>query len=311
MSDVAADATGVAMHATRCAICNTADAATELYPANFDAGALNAAVFSARRLPDRVHFRMVTCDACGLVRSDPVAASSVLGRLYKESAFNYGDEVANLQRTYGRYLAELEELGVRKGRLLEIGCGNGFFLEEAAAQGYADVRGVEPSRAAVAAASPERRPGIVCDVMRPGLFDAASFDVICLFQVLDHLPEPAALLDECFRLLRPGGLMLCLNHDVGALSARVLRDRSPIVDIEHTYLYDRRTMARLFAGRGFRVRRVRGARNTYTLQYVARLVPLPSALKRGVLGALRATRLGRARVAVALGNQYLVAQKPA
>src|SRR5207248_2471865 len=104
----------------------------------------------ARRLPDGIRYRIAKCRTCGLVRSDPVVAPEVLARLYVQSTFDYGDEVANLTRTYGRYLAKLASYGVRKGALLEIGCGNGFFLVEALARGYTTVRGCEPSAAAVA-----------------------------------------------------------------------------------------------------------------------------------------------------------------
>ena len=58
--------------------------------------------------------------------------------------------------------------------------------------------------------------------MRPGLFGAGQFDVICLFQVSTMCPNPDVLLDACFAALRPGGLVLSLNHNVGAVSARLL-----------------------------------------------------------------------------------------
>ena len=147
----------VELRNTRCAICGTEGNAAELYPANFDPQALNPAVFSARRLPDRVHYRLVKCKTCGLVRSDPIATPELLAQLYHQSTFTYTDEVADLKRTYGRYLAGLDKYGARKDTLLEIGCGNGFFLQQALAQGYRSVRGVEPSRAAVSQAAPEVR----------------------------------------------------------------------------------------------------------------------------------------------------------
>ena len=300
----------VELRNTRCAICGTEGNATELYPANFDPGALNPAVFSARRLPDRVHYRLVKCNACGLVRSDPVAPPELLAQLYHQSTFNYTDEVADLKRTYGRYLAMLDDYGARKGALLEIGCGNGFFLQQALAQGYRSVRGVEPSQAAVSQAAPEVRDSIVCDLMRPGLFGPAEFDVICLFQVFDHVPDPAALLDACFAALRPGGLVLCLNHNVAAVSARLLGERSPIVDIEHTYLYSPATMTRIFTAHGFRVRKVGSVRNQYSLRYLVRLLPLPAGLKGAALGWLQRHSVGRLRLRVPLGNLFLVAQKP-
>ena len=301
----------VELRTTRCAICGTEGNANELYPANFDPEALNPAVFSARRLPDRIHYRMVKCNTCGLVRSDPIADPALLEQLYRQSAFTYGDEVADLKHTYGRYLAKLDRYGANKDALLEIGCGNGFFLEEALTQGYRTVRGVEPSRAAISQALPMVRDSIVCDVMHAGLFAPASFDVICLFQVFDHALDPAALLDACFAALRPGGLVLSLNHNVRAFSARLLGERSPIIDIEHTYLYDPATMPQIFAAHGFQIRRVGGVCNRYALYYLTRLTPLPGASKRVALACLKRLAIGRLRVSVPLGNIYLVAQKPA
>ena len=300
----------VELHPTRCAVCGTEGNSTELYPANFDLRAFNAIVFSARRSPDGIHYRMVKCNTCGLVRSDPLADPQVLKQLYARSHFDYSDEVPNLKLTYSHYLRNLADYGVKKAALLEIGCGNGFFLEEALAEGYASVRGVEPSTAAVARANPEVRPYIVCDTMRSGLFAPEQFDVICMFQVLDHIPDPGGLLEECFRTLKPGGLVLCINHDIEALSARLLKDRSPIIDIEHTYLYSPTTMARLFEGRGFQVKRVGSVSNTYTLYYLARLAPFPVLLQRTILALLKSSPIGRIRLKVALGNLYTVSRKP-
>jgi SAM-dependent methyltransferase len=304
-------APAVELRNTRCAICGTEGNARELYAANFDPQALNPAVFSARRLPDRVHYRMVKCHTCGLVRSDPVAPLELVAQLYQQSSFTYTDEVADLKRTYGRYLAMLDGFGAQKGTLLEIGCGNGFFLQQALAQGYRSARGVEPSRAAVNGAAPEVRDGIVCDLMRAGLFGPGEFDVICLFQVFDHVPDPGTLLDACRVALRPGGLLLALNHNVEAASARLLGERSPIVDIEHTYLYSPATMARLFSLHGFRVLKAGSAWNRYSLRYLVRLLPLPRGPKGTLLAWLQRRAIGGLRLCVPLGNLYLVAQRPA
>lgn len=292
--------------ATTCAICGPHPDADILYEANFEPDDLNPDVFSARRSPDRIHYRLVRCRRCRLVRSDPVADAEMLSKLYERSHFDYGDEAKNLQRTYGRYLTALTRFGVDQGSLLEIGCGNGFLLEAALDLGWHNVRGVEPSREAVARASPRVRAAIVRDVMRPGLFERASFDAICLFQVLDHLADPGAVLDECHRLLRPEGVVLCFNHNVEALSARLLGERSPIIDIEHTYLYSPSTLGRLFDDHGFEVLEVGSARNRYSLRYLAHLLPLPGLLKRVTLGCLSGSRVGLLALSVPLGNLYLI-----
>lgn len=296
---------------TSCAICGTFGHAEELYSANFSADAFSSAVFSARRLPDRLHYRLVRCLHCGLVRSDPVAQSELLGSLYEHSAVTYNEEIPYLRRTYGRYLDKALHFVSKNDTLLEIGCGDGFFLAEAIARGMSDVWGVEPSTQAVASASEHLRKRLVRDVMRPGLFSPEQFGLICLFQVFDHLPDPAGLVAECHRLLRPGGVVLALNHDVAAWSARMLGERSPIIDIEHTYLYSRETMSRIFQQAGYEIVEAGSAWNLYPLRYLLRLTPLPIALKRAATVIASATGLGKLSCWVPLGNLFQIARKPA
>lgn len=300
----------VILSPTRCAICGTTDNSDELYAATIGADVFTPERFSARRRPDRRHHRIVRCRSCGLVRSDPAAPPNILARLYTDAELTYGEEVANIRATYGRYLDRAVPESDRRGVLLEIGCGNGFALVEALERGWADVRGVEPTVSAVERADPQIRPRIVCDVMKPGLFEHESFDTVCIFQTLDHLPDPGEILDECFRLLRPRGRLLCLNHDVASLSARFLGERSPIVDIEHTYLYSVGTLTQLLAKHGYGVVESGSVRNTYSFRYLLQMAPLSGGVFDRLLDRMGRSRIARIRLTVPLGNLYVVAEKP-
>lgn len=300
----------VNLHSTRCAWCGTEGNANEVYRANFDLMDFNPAVFSARRMPDRLHYRMVRCRTCGLLRSDPVADTAMLENLYRQSVQSYGAEVTHIRSSYGRYLDMLGKLGGRKSALLEIGCGSGFVLEEALLRGYGEVWGIEPSAEAAARAAPGIREHILRDVLRPGLLPDDKFDAICMFQVFDHLPDPNGSLDICCRLLKPGAMLLALNHDEAALPARLLGEKSPIIDIEHTYLYSRKSIAAIFARHGLDVMRVGAALNHYSLQYLAQLMPLPRGVKQVGLRVLETTRAGRLGLTIGLGNLFIVAKKP-
>lgn len=294
---------------TSCAICGPNVDAAELYPANFSVADFTPAVFSARRLPDRIHFRIVRCLQCGLIRSDPVLRGEMLAALYAESTFDYGTELPNLRATYRRYVDRLRRLDRDQNSLLEIGCGNGFVLEEAASLGYQRVAGVEPSSDAVQQAKPAIQASITIDVMRHGLFEPGSFDAICLFQTFDHLPDPGGILELCRDALRDGGLLLLLNHDAEAFSARVLGERSPIIDIEHTYLFSSRTLREIVEQRGFEVERQGAVRNTVSVRYLTQLAPLPAGPKRAIARRLDKFLVGRLRLTLPLGNQFLIARK--
>lgn len=267
-------------------------------------------VFSARRMPDRIHYRMVRCQKCGLLRSDPMANEETLARLYSKSTLEYSDEIPNLRLTYGRFMSRLLHHVSKPASLLEIGCGNGFALEEALLRGFSKVRGVEPSHTAVAAAPAAIGSNIVCGMMRPGLFGEGEFDAVCMFQVLDHILDPGPLLTECFRVLKPGGVMLCINHNSEALSARVLGEFSPIVDIEHAYLYSTSTMRQLFLKHGFRVLAGGSVLDTISVAHLIHLLPMPRGLKTRLLEGTIEKTLRRWRIRLPLGNLFLIAQRP-
>lgn len=297
------------MQATLCPICDTDQADQELYPANFREADLTPEVFSARRRPDRLHYRMVRCDRCGLLRSSPILPAGALASLYASSHFTYGTEAAFARRTYGHYLRRARGWAHGEGSLLEIGCGNGFFLEEALEQGYQRVAGVEPSAEAIAQASEAVRPHISPGMYQSGSFPPGSFDMICAFQVFDHVPDPTSMLRAVREDLKDDGVALFINHDVGGFLNRVLGESSPIVDIEHTVLFDKASMRRLLERCGFVVREVFSVRNTYPLQYWSRLAPLPRALKPGFDSLLARTGLGRIPVTLGAGNLGVVASK--
>lgn len=253
---------------------------------------------------------------CGLVRSDPVIDQELMAELYTKSSQTYDQEVANFTESYAQYLDRAMAVlfqtyssSVHEKALLEIGCGSGFLLENALKQGFYDITGIEPSQQAVEKSSPVIRPHIICDIFRPGLLPEERYDLICMFQVLDHIADPGILLDECCRALRRGGGILCFNHDVQALSARLLGERSPIIDIEHTYLYSKATIRKIFQAHGFIVREISSGTNIYTLRYLFQLLPIPEKIKGAFLSLLPNLSIGRMKLQVRLGNLYLVAQK--
>jgi hypothetical protein len=110
-------------------------------------------------------------------------------------------------------------------------------------------------------------------------------------------------------MLRPGGLLLFLNHDAESPSAKVLGERSPIIDVEHFYLYSRETLRKLVRAHGFEVVESGSVWNDYTVGYMARLLPLPRGIKGGLQRSLAASRLGSLRARMPLGNLYLVARR--
>lgn len=98
------------------------------------------------------------------------------------------------------------ELG-RPGRILDVGCGTGTVLGVGARRGW-QVAGVEISPSAAAAARANYGVDVTVGTLQSANFPTASFDVVWLQHVLEHVPNPIALLQEIKRVLRPGGVLV-------------------------------------------------------------------------------------------------------
>lgn len=295
------------MQQVECAICERKGNYDVLFRQNFDPSSLDKKIFSARRLPDRIHYQIVRCSICGLVYSTPILEESKLENLYKKSEFTYGTEIPYLKKTYGRYLKRFESLLSGKETLLDIGCGSGFFLEEAQTLGFREVYGVEPSIDAIEKASAAMKSSIINSVFKKGLFENEFFDVVCFFQTLDHINKPNTFLSNVWGILKKGGLVLAINHDANSPSAKLLGEKCPIYDVEHTYLYDKSTMKKLFEKHQFKVAWVGSVSNTYPISYWLRMSPLP--FKNTLLKLLSLVRIDKLNLTFKGGNLGLVAIK--
>lgn len=296
---------------TKCPIDGSDDSDVELYPANFDSNQVTPEVFSARRMTDHIHYRMVRNTRTGCVRADPILDSETVLNLYRKSSVTDAETAQLAAKTYLKYLKHALPLLPDRRGVLEIGCGHGMFLQQLDGLGFGVLKGLELSEDALTKAPAALQPHIVQKPLEVGLFDSSTFSLVCGFQVLDHLPDPNACLRSAYEALVPGGIMYWICHDVDSFFARILGRRCPIIDIEHVVLYNRRTIKALFEHCGFEVIDIFGVRNSYPLDYWMRLAPVPLVLKGSARKVLDISGLGRCRLTANLGNMGLVARKPA
>jgi 2-polyprenyl-3-methyl-5-hydroxy-6-metoxy-1,4-benzoquinol methylase len=160
-------------------------------------------------LPEGVLLR---CSACGQL------VSQVAESRYRESmaafdraGFNQpqGRELARRNQVAKRRLRAISRmLGKAPGvlRVLDVGCSRGHFVAAAVDAGF-HAEGVEPAPQ-IAAAARERGLVVHTGLLEEQHFPDGSFDALTLFEVIEHLREPCALLRECRRVLRPGGIVL-------------------------------------------------------------------------------------------------------
>ena len=293
---------------TKCAICLTGTHDQEVYAANFRPEDLNPEVFTARRRPDRLHYRMVICRQCGLMRANPVLSHQTLSILYEQSHGHHAQLSQAAADTYAHYFQENFSPFPFQGRVLEIGCGPGFFLKALIGKDYNQVHGVEPSREAVEQAG-EIKGLIYNGMFGSGIYPNGYFDVICAFQMFDHLSDPGQFLKDCRDNLKPQGSLFLIMHNIKALPAQVLGRNCPMLDIEHPFLYDPKTIIQMLEANGFEVQKKFSVFNRYPLSYWMQLLPLPAGFKRSMLDFLQKTPVGNIPVTLGLGNMGIVARK--
>lgn len=295
--------------ATKCAICGEYSNSDVHLPANGLGSRPVTELFSARRLPDRIYYQWVRCKSCDLLRSDPVHEVD-LARLYEKSGFDYSSELEGLTKTYMKIVNNLLKVKKSSLSIYEVGGGNGFFLAAAKDSGFKEVCGVEPSAEAIEMARPDIKAKLIKSMMGPGVIPRESFDVGAMFHTLDHLPDPGGVLTACKDALVPGGLFVVAVHNEQSISARLLGGKSPIFDIEHTYLFSQATAKKLFQSAGFVDVESGVYWNTYSLAYLLHLLPLNQDLKTRMLSSALGPILRRIKLTVPLGNIWISGRKP-
>ncbi|EKE14753.1 MAG: methyltransferase type 11 [uncultured bacterium] len=291
----------------RCAICESDNDYQILYKKNFKLSDLNVNTFSARRLPDKIHYQLVKCNQCELVRSTPIVEIKCLSQLYKKSLLSYDDEINNLTTTYNNSVKPILKKLPKNAKILEIGCGNGFILKAIYDLGYKNVFGIEPSTDANSKSNPKIKKNIITDILKPGLFNKESFDFIFFFQTFDHIPEPNKFLKECYHLLKKNGYILSFNHNIDSFSAKLLGEKSPIIDIEHIFLYSPKTIKAIFKKNGFIINKVYFPKNTLSIKHLFWLLPIPKKIKQKIIKS--ESELLDKKINIKIGNICIEGQK--
>lgn len=138
------------------------------------------------------------------------------------------------------------------GRLLDVGCAAGFFLAEA--RRYFDVRGVELSEYSSRFAREHLGLPVFTGSLAAAGFADASFDLITLWDVIEHVPDPFDVLRECRRLLRPSGHVVLTTGDIGSgYAMRSGPNWHLLAPPWHLYYFSRRTMASMAVRAGLSI----------------------------------------------------------
>lgn len=278
------------------------------FPATMDGAKLDVDAFRCTTPDYGDHAQIVECRHCGLVYANPRWSSEQLVDAYMAvEDETYQEERAGRELTFEKHLKALEKrTGPAAGRsLLDVGAYIGVFVEAAAASGW-ETWGIEPSTWAVTKAQ-ARGLNVINGTQDSPELQGRTFDVVTMWDVIEHVDDPSAELAKAYQLLKPGGWLAAHTMDIDSLVARLMGRRWPWLMNMHLYYFSQKSLARMLAENGFEVV-WSGAQGRYlSLGYLAtRVGGLSPLLGRIATRLVKSFRLDKLPIPVNFGDLFTV-----
>ena len=200
---------------------------------------------------------MFRCQRCGLLaQRQSLDKAAIIDLLTRERYLDETIGALNLaekdqQFTVLLAIIRLHALLANK-RVLDIGANTGVFLDMLKSE-TRHRRGIEPSTEAALAARTQFGLDVQNAVIATADLPRDYFDVMTMFDVVEHLTDPVSDFTILHQSLKPGGRIFITTHDIGTLYARLLGKRYPMLMYQHFYHYTPKTLGLLLTRVGFRV----------------------------------------------------------
>jgi len=208
-----------------------------------------------------------------------------------------------------RALRVLNAYCPNRGKLLEIGCFLGLFLEQIRNDGW-DATGLEPDRS-VGKLARGRGLTVIEGLLQTAPLPDHAFDAVIMLHVIEHMPDPNEDLRIIHRILKPGGMVAIETPRFDSLSFKLLRHRERSIQNcnGHVQFFTTDTLSRLLEKNGFEVLRTDLVGRTMTaerLLFNVGLVSRNDRVKRGLDGVSRSLHLDKVRLHVSLRDMQRV-----
>lgn len=207
-----------------------------------------------KKLEKYAHAHLVKCTNCEMVLSNQHPKQSELVEFYSDG---YDLTKYYSPITEQRYLELLGEFEAYRNtsKLLDIGCGYGFFLETAKQNNW-DVTGVEITDDAVKACT-SKGLRMHHGTLETAHFQDETFDVIVLIETIEHVIQPEKLITEIHRVLRPGGLVYLTTPNFNAINRYRLKAQYDVIQYPlHLSYFTPKTLQRFFESNGFETQEI-------------------------------------------------------
>lgn len=221
------------------------------------------------------NFDLYRCKNCGLIFVWPIPEN--LNSLYSQDYFagakhgfgyvNYEEDKLAMASTFNVYLKTIKKFSSDKKKLLDIGTATGFFVKMALEKGW-EASGIEISEYA---ANVARKKGlnVITGSLDSVNFSSNNFDVITMWDVIEHLINPRSAIKTIKNILKQGGIVAINTPDSASLVAKVLGKKwHLLVPPEHLFYFSEKSLSKLLESSGFEVIYASKIGKKFTLQYV-------------------------------------------
>jgi SAM-dependent methyltransferase len=292
-----------------CPVCQSTDANHVFFKRHIVEEKLDGYAYASRKIPEFMNYELVACPDCDLLYTPTLQTTGFLQNAYAAAEYDSNSEAHFAANSYGYWLKQLVAKLTNLHSALDIGTGNGAFLPHLLASGFKQVIGVEPSLQAYQAADEEIRGHIQLGMFNVEDYSENDFNLISIFQTLEHIDAPQKFFKDAYRLLQPGGALLMAAHNYRHWLSRLLGRKSPIIDIEHLQLFSPASLRYALQQAGYRNIFIGGLQNVYPLHYWVKLLPIPLGIKKWLLPILKRSRLGNINLKCKVGNMIAWAFK--
>lgn len=201
---------------------------------------------------------LVKCNNCGVVFFKDDISKDELSNLYNKSGYFFGTEYMDyikeknaLQKNFLNRIKYLRRLYPVKGKLFEIGCAYGFFLE--LAQNYWQVKGIDISEDACMYAKNILGLDVICDDFLNYKMED-NYDIFCLWDTIEHLKCPHLYIQKISKNIKPNGLLCITTGDIQSLVARFRKEKWRMIHPPtHLFYFSRQSLSFLLNSFGFKI----------------------------------------------------------
>jgi 2-polyprenyl-3-methyl-5-hydroxy-6-metoxy-1,4-benzoquinol methylase len=216
--------------------------------------------------------QMVSCSDCSLIYLNPRVNSDIILESYASAIdlifVKQNDvRIITFKRSLRKILNYLKITPSKNIQILDVGCAGGAFPKAANDLGFS-VIGIEPSKWMCEFGKKNYSLDLREGTLNEHNFDESTFDIITLWDVIEHLANPSSVVKEINRILKPNGHLIVNFPDYASLARKLFRKKWPFFLSVHLIYFTPKTLTKMLNNNGFEVIKISPFWQTLQLGYV-------------------------------------------